>query len=488
MVRDHGALRPGSGGSAAGIVLALACAAQFMVVLDVSVINVALPSIQHGLGFDPAGLQWVAGAYALVFGGSLLLGGRLADLYGHRRVFAAGLGLFTVASLAGGLATTAGLLVAGRAVQGLGAAVLAPATLTLLTATFAEGARRTRALAVWTAVSLAGGAAGNLLGGALTQYLTWRSTLLINVPIGVIALGLVATALPVDRARTRVGGGRLDVAGAILATSGLIAVTYGITTAQTRGWGDVVTAVALACGLAALAAFVVVEARMARRPLVPPRLVRRRAIWLGNVVMLLSGAVFQVPMWYFLTLYMQDVLGFGPLATGFGFLPHTLVMSLVGLRVTPWLMRRVPHRALIVAGALVAAAGFAWQSGITAGSTYTSAVLGPAVLLSVGGGLFNTPLTATVTSGVPPADAGAASGLMNTAKQAGGGLGLAALIAVTTTPAHTPQALATAYGHAFAISAGALVAVAVLAFALPARRDDAAPSSAPEPAGRRPTT
>ncbi|SFI29252.1 drug resistance transporter, EmrB/QacA subfamily [Streptosporangium canum] len=468
-VQPTAAPRPPQGGAgAARVVLALACAAQFMVVLDVSVVNVALPSIQRSLGFAAADLQWVAGAYALMFGGFLLLGGRLADLYGHKRVFLAGLTLFTAASLAGGLANTAGLLVAARALQGLGAAVLAPATLTILTVTFPEGTRRTRALAIWTAVGLAGGAAGNLLSGALTQYLTWRSTLLINVPIGAVAVSLAAVFLTSGRATTRTA--RLDVGGAVLVTFALLTLTYGVTTTQTRGWGDALTVAALAAGLAALAAFVVVEARVAPIPLISPRLFRTRAIWLGNAAIMLTGAAFQIPLWYFLTLYMQQVLHFGALQTGLGFLPHTVVMLTVGLCLTPWLMNRLSARTLIVGGALIAAAGFAWQSRITADSTYLTGVLGPGILLSVGGGLFNTPLTTTVTSGVPAHDAGAASGLMNTSKQIGGALGLAILIALTVRQDDSAHALAAGYGQAFAITAAALAGVAALAFALPRGR------------------
>ncbi|MFI6514180.1 MFS transporter [Spirillospora sp. NPDC050679] len=430
-------------------VLALACAAQFMVVLDVSVVNVALPAIRDELGVGAVGLSWVAGAYALVFGGFLLLGGRLADLYGRRRVFAAGLAVFAGASLAGGLAGSAGTLIAARAVQGLGAAVLAPATLTVLTTTFPEGAERTRALAVWTAVGLTGGAAGNLLGGLLTQAASWRWILLVNVPIGAAALAAAARVLPGD-AEGRGGrrGRRLDVSGAVLVTAGLSGLTYGLSAAG-PGRGA-----ALAAAAAALAAFAAVEARHAPHPLVPPRLLRARPLALGNTIMLLAGACFQIPMWYFLTLYMQNDLHYSALRTGLAFLPHTLLTLLVGLHLTPRLMRRLDHRALIAAGALTAAAGFAWQSGAAPGDGYVTGILGPAVLMSVGGGLFTTPLTTVVTGGVPREDAGAASGLMNTAKQAGGVLGLAAL--------------AGAPDRAFAACAGMLVAVAALAPALPA--------------------
>ncbi|WP_116114467.1 MFS transporter [Amycolatopsis ruanii] len=453
-------MRPGG-----AVVLALVCAAQFMVVLDVSVINVALPSVQRALGFGEAGLPWVVNAYTLTFAGFLLLGGRLADVFGRRRVFVAGLALFAGASLAGGLANSASLLIAARAAQGLGAAVLAPATLTVLTTTFPEGAARTRALAAWTAVGLAGGTAGNLVGGVLTEYLSWRWVLLINVPLGAVAILLAARFLP---AGDRGPGQRLDVTGAVLATAGLGALTYGIGEARTHGWGAPVPSTALAAGAVAILVFVVVEARFARVPLIPLSLFRSRAIPVGNVAMLLAGACLN-PMWYFLTLSMQESLHYSPLQTGLGFLPHTLVTIAVGMRVTPWLMRHVDARVLVFAGALIAAAGFWWQSRMTAESGYAAGVLGPAIVFSVGSGLLNTPLTTTVTSGVDPAHAGAASGLMNTTKQFGGALGLAVLVTLTGTPD-------TGYGRAFLAIAAILVVVAALALALPRRGQ-----SVPEP-------
>ncbi|TDC54838.1 MFS transporter [Actinomadura sp. KC345] len=432
------------------MVLALACAAQFMVVLDVSVVNVALPSIQADLRFGPADLQWVVNAYALAFAGLLLLGGRLADLYGLRRTVIAGLALFTLASLAGGLADDPWTLVAARAFQGLGAAVLAPATLTVLTTTFDEDLRP-RALAAWTAVGLAGGTAGNLIGGILTDALSWRWILLVNVPVG--AAALLATRLLPDG---RNAGGRLDLPGAVLATAGVASLTYGIA----QDWN----ALALACGTAALAAFIVLQSR-ARTPLLPLRLFRVRTVAVGNVVMLLAGACLN-PMWYFLTLSMQNVLHFGPLQTGLGFLPHTVLTMAVALRVTPRLMRLASDRTLIVTGSLIAAAGFLWQSRLSPGDGYLTAVLGPAVLISAGGGLLNTPITSAVTAGVPARDAGAASGLMNTTKQAGAALGLAALV---TTAGRTTD-LAAAYGHAFTAIAVLLGATAATALALPGGR------------------
>ncbi|MEV6823047.1 MFS transporter [Nocardiopsis dassonvillei] len=474
--------RPRTGKTTARLLLALVCTAQLIVVLDVSVVNVALPSIRSSLGFSATGLPWVAHAYTLAFGGLLLLGGRLADLYGHRRVFAAGLALFCAASLLGGAAPSPGLLVTARALQGVGAAVLAPATLTILTASFPEGRARVRALAAWTAVSVAGGAVGNLLGGALTEALSWRAILLVNVPVGIAALAVTPYLLGRERPGRHPHGpgphgrnpgeercGRIDLPGAATATGGTVALTYGLTGTAEHGWGDPATVAVLAAGVLALVLFAAVESR-APAPLLPPGLLRRRAVWAGNAMVFLAGACFQVPMWYFLTFYMQDELGFGPLLTGLGFLPHTLVTMAVGWLVTPWLMEFVRARVLIGAGCLTAAAGFAWQAAAVSEQTYAAAVLGPAVLMSVGGGLFTTPLTAVVTSGTAPGDVGAVSGLMNAAKQTGGALGLAALMTMAA-PGHAPGG--EVYGPVFGLLAAVQLAAAALTPALPreARRD-----------------
>lgn len=450
-------------------VLVLACAAQFMVVLDVSVVNVALPAIRDALGFAPGGgLSWVATAYALAFAGLLLPGGRLADLFGHRRVFTAGLALFTAASLAGGLATAPGLLVAARAAQGVGAAVLAPATLTVLTTAFPEGPRRSRALAVWTAVSSVGGAAGNLLGGVLTDALSWRAVLLVNVPVGCAALWPALRHLPRGDARPTAGRRRPDVPGALAVTCGMAALTFAVSRGPDTSWADPATVWALVGGAAALGVFVAVERWWAAEPLIPPRLLRQRTVAVGNTVVLLAGACLQIPVWYFLTFYMQDVLGYSALRTGLGFLPHTLTGAAVAVWVTPRLMRHFAHRTLILCGAVVCAAGFAWQSTVSTDSGYLAGVLGPAVVFSLGSAVFVTPTTAVVTAGVPAEDAGAASGLMNTSKQFGGALGLAALFAVAG-----PDG--TAYGRVFGTMTAVLGAIALLALALPRGRSPQGP-------------
>ncbi|MBF6354488.1 MFS transporter [Nocardia higoensis] len=455
-------------GRAETLVLAVACAAQFMVVLDISVVNVALPSIRDALGFDETGQQWVVNAYALTFAGFLLLGGRLADLFGRRRVFLAGLALFTGSSLAGGLATSPALLVAARAVQGLGAAVLAPATLTILTATFPEGASRTRALATWTAVGIAGGTAGNLVGGVLTEYLTWRSTLLINVPIGAAAIFLASRYVRADHRQE--GRSQLDVAGAVLATTGLGVLAFGMAEAADSGWASRPTVAALVLGAVLLLGFVAVEARWASSPLIPLRLFAIRSVSVGNIAMLLAGACLN-PMWFFLTLSMQNVLGYSPVQTGLAFLPHTVVTILVSTQVTPPLMRMVDGRVLIAAGSLLAAAGFLWQAQLSVDSSYLIGIFGPAVVFSIGSGLLNTPITVAVTSGVATTEAGAASGLMNTTKQVGGALGLAALVTVATAHDGGPAALIAAYDRAFYAIAAIMVAAAAVALALPPQRD-----------------
>ncbi len=463
------------------IILILACAAQFLVVLDVSIVNVALPSVDAELGLSGAEAQWVVNAYTLAFAGLLLPGGRMADVYGRGRAFATGAVLFSAASLLGGTASSATTLVLARAVQGLGAAVLAPATLTLLTTTFGEGdPRRTRALAIWAAVGMAGGTAGNLLGGVLTEFLSWRWTLLINVPLGVVAVGAALWTLPTDRR----DGPRpsFGLPGAVLATSGLATLTLGIVRAGAEGASPGAVAPLVVTGTGLLVLFALGERNLARNPLVPARVLRAGSVARGNVVLLFAGACL-TPMWFFLSFSMQEVLGLGPLATGLGFLPHTLLAIVVGVVLTPRLMRRTDARTLVVVGALLAATGFVWQSLLEPGSGYVAGILGPALLIATGSGLLNTPATTLVTAGVPTADAGAASGLMNTTKQLGGALGLAVLVAVAGLPvrdgggvggAAVESVSASPHGTAFVLMAGVLVLAAVCAASLPRDERDRA--------------
>ncbi len=325
-------------------------------------------------------------------------------------------------------------------------------------------------MALWTAIGIAGGTAGNVLGGALTEWGSWRATLLINVPIGVgVAVAAFGVIAPDVRAQSRP---RPDIPGAVLVTAGLMSTAYGMGEAAVRGWTAPVTIAALTAGILLLGGFVLVETLWADNPLIPVRLWRIRSVVVGNAMMLLARACLN-PMWFFLTLSMQNGLGYGPLQTGLAFLPHTLLAVAVGARLTPWLMDRVDGRILIAGGGLLAAAGFAWQARLDAASGYVDGILGPAMLFSIGAGLLNTLLTAAVTAGVDPADAGAASGLMNTAKQVGAGFGLAILVTLATPDSveGAGQNVLAGYGHAFAVTAVVML--------IAARRRHAASSPAP---------
>ena len=462
------------------LVLSLVLVGQFMVVLDASIVNVALPSIQRDLGFSTASLQWIVNAYTLTFAGFMLLGGRAADLFGRRKIFLLGLTLFTASSLLGGLAQNESWLVTARAAQGLGAAILAPATLTILTATFAEGPARARALGAWSAVSSAGASAGALFGGILTEYLSWRWILFVNVPIGVVTLVLARRFVPESKAD--VTHRHLDLAGAVTVTAGLVAVVYAIVRTESYSWGSAEVLVPLALGLGLVAFFVVLQARVSKAPLVPLRIFRSRSVAGGNVVMfLMFGALFG--SWYFETLFMQHVLGYSPLQAGLAFLPQTVLIA-AGAQLTARLVPRFGPRPLIVAGTLVAAAGLAWLAMITTHSTFVGGLLGPFVLIGLGMGLAVTPIAVAGTSGVPVQDAGLASGLLNTSRTVGASLGLAALATlaadhtssvltgVVPTPTHVASALTDGYALVFAVAAGLLVATAAVAMAaLPSMRE-----------------
>ncbi|MER5962657.1 MFS transporter [Streptomyces sp. NPDC002057] len=445
-------------------VVLIACAGQFLVVLDVSVVNVALPSMRSELGLSALGLQWVLNAYAIAFAGFMLLGGRASDLYGRKAMFLLGLGLFTAASVAGGLAQEGWQLVAARAVQGLGAAVLAPATLTLVTGAVPAGAARTRAIGTWTAVGAAGGAAGGFVGGVLVDLLSWRWVLLINVPVGVLVL---AGALLWLRESRAAAGRRLDLPGAVLVTAGLATLAYGIVQTEEAGWTAPATLLTLLGGLALLALFVVVEARTAE-PLMPLKIFRTRAVTAANVSILLCGST-SFGMWFFMTNYAQSVLAYTPLQAGLALVPSSLSV-IVGSKAAPHLMPAVGARNLAVLGALIAAAGFAWQSALTADGTFLGTILGPGILMMAGIGLATTPLAALATSSASPGDAGLVSGLVNTSRTMGGALGLAILstVAAAATPAAVPSgvpdpsSLVPGYAMAFRVSTAVLVAAAVL--------------------------
>ncbi len=460
--------------AAPGLVLLLVCLGQFMVILDVSVVNVALPSIRNDLGFSASGLQWVVNAYALTFAGFLLLGGRAADLFGRRRLLLAGLTLFSIASLLDGLATSQVELVVARALQGFGGAVLTPATLTILIATYPEGRARARALGVWSAVAAAGGASGALLGGIITQFLTWRWVFFINLPIGVGVL-IAASLFVAEGAGNPAGRRHLDLAGAFSVTAGLVAVTWGIVRSQAVGWGSPEVLVAFGAGIVLLAVFGVVEARLARAPLVPLRLFASRSITGANLVAFgVGAALFSV--WYFQSLYLQGVRGMTPLAAGLTFLPQTLAI-VVGSQISSRLMPRLGARPFLVAGPLLIAAGLLWLAQISVGPAIWSSVLIPGAVLTLGAGLAFPAVTVAATAGVARSESGLASGVVNTSRQVGGSLGLAALATLAADHAAAlaqvghpvPVALTGGFGLGFAGGAALAVAAALSGLLVPGR-------------------
>jgi len=439
------------------VILIVVCLAQFMVVLDVSIVNVALPAIQRDLHFSAVDLQWVVTSYALTFGGLLLLGGRLADLFGRRRIFLVGLGLFTAASLLGGFATNQTTLIAARCLQGVGAAVLSPATLTILTVTFREQRARAKAFGVWSAVAAGGGAAGALFGGVLTQYLSWRWILFVNVPIG-IALFVVARAR-LHESRAVGTRSRLDVAGAVTVTGALFLLVYAISHTDVVPWAGTSTLLVLAASGALLAAFIFIEARVASHPLVPLRLFRVRSVIGANLVMFCFG-VGMFAMWYFLSLYLQQVLGYSPVVTGLTFLPQTLAIA-TGATLSGRLSPRLGPRNVLMLGGFMAAGGLFWLSFIQAGDSYWTGACGGGILATFGMGLAFTPIALLATGGVPHEEAGLASGLVNCSRQIGASVGLAAL--TTLAASHTAALL----GHPVALhhrsSGNDAVAVALTA-------------------------
>jgi EmrB/QacA subfamily drug resistance transporter len=466
------------------LILTLACVAQFMVLLDVSIVNVALPSIKHSLGFSQAELQWVLNAYTLTFAGFLLLGGRIADLFGRRRIFLVGLSVFTLASLLGGFAQDQAMLIGARAAQGLGGAILSPTTLTILTTTFREPKARARAMGIWSAVAGAGGAAGALLGGILTEELSWRWILFINIPIGIVTFIVGRAYLQESRAQ----GERqpLDVAGAVLVTAGLTALVFGVVRTTSVGWGTWQTVVALALAVVLIAWFVAHEGHVAKAPLMRLALFERRPIWSANLVMfLLSAALFA--MWFFVSLYLQEVLGYSPLRTGFAFVPQTVAI-IVGAQVSSRLVLRIGPRPLLLVGGVLPTVGLFLFSGLGVHTGYWSGFFLPSVLITLGLGLSFTPLAFTATAGVAPNEAGLASGLLNTSRQIGGSVGLAALATIATMRTHDVlgsvsqlAALADGYTLAFRISAAIALAATGAALLVPAKR--AARSSAAPKAG-----
>jgi EmrB/QacA subfamily drug resistance transporter len=405
-----------------GLTLAIILTAQLMFILDATVMNVALPRIRADLDFTPAGLSWVMNAYTLVFGGLLLLGGRAGDLFGRRRLFLGGVALFTAASLLGAFADSAALLIAARILQGLGAAAAGPSTIALVTTTFTEPTARIRALAVFSGVASAGFAIGLIVGGLLTEWFSWRAVLMINIPFGLATLVLAPRFI----AEPERHPARLDLPGALLGTAGTAALVYGFIQAAEQGWGTP-TLVPLVAGALLLAGFVAFEART-RDPLVPLRLFadRNRAAGYLNFFF---GPMAMMSAFFFLTQFLQDVSGFGALGTGFAFLPMAVALFTLSRLVPRWLPVHGPRR-FTVAGTVLMVAGLAWLTQLTESSGYVDGLLAPMLLLGIGGGLAFAPLNVIIMSTVPPADAGAAGGVLQTMQQVGATVGLAVLVTV----------------------------------------------------------
>jgi EmrB/QacA subfamily drug resistance transporter len=451
------------------LVLVIACLAQFMVVLDATVVNVALPAIQHGLHFSASDLQWVVNGYTLVFGGFLLLGGRASDLLGRKRLFVAGVALFSLASLLNGLAQSSVMLILGRGLQGLGGALVSPAALAIIMTTFTETGERTRALGIWSGIAAGGAAFGLLLGGVLTQLVSWQWIFIVNVPVGAIALALALRYVPESKAD--VPHRTFDLAGAITVTGGLVTLVYAIVKAQAWGWGSTRTLALLAGGVLALVAFVAIE-RRSPAPLVRLSIFRMRTLATADVVMLLvASAMFS--MFFFASLYVQEVLGYGALKAGLAFLPVSLGI-MVGAGLAQQLIRRVGVRNVAVGGIALAALGMVILTGLPVHGSYVSDLLSGLVPMSIGMGLVFVPITLLGTSGVSDNDSGLASGLFNTAQQVGGSFGLAVLATLaanhTTSLLHgraaaaaASQAAARVSGYHVAFGAGAaLLAVGAL--------------------------
>jgi EmrB/QacA subfamily drug resistance transporter len=443
------------------VVLVLICLAQFMVILDATIVNVALPSIQKDLGLSEANLQWIINAYTLVFGGFLLLGGRAGDLIGRKRLFLIGLAIFTVASLLDGLAVSSGMLIGTRALQGLGAALISPAALSIISTTFAEGKERARALGVWAAIAIGGSAVGLILGGVLTQSFSWPWIFFVNVPVGVV--GFLLSVRLVPESKDEKAHRHYDVLGAVAITGGLMTLVYAIVRAETHGWGSATTIGLFLAAAALHVIFVVVELR-SPEPLVRLSILRVRSLTTANLVMfLVASGLFA--MFFFNTLYIQRVLGYGPLKAGLAFLPFTAgIMVSAGIAST--FATRIGVRPIAAAGMLFTAGGLVWLSQLPVHGSYLVDVLPPLVLSSLGMGAVFMPLTLVATTGLADEDQGLASGLFNTSQQIGGALGLAILSTVAasrTGSAGGTKAHALVAGFHWAFAGGAIFVLVALA-------------------------
>ncbi|HEX3975943.1 MAG TPA: MFS transporter [Solirubrobacteraceae bacterium] len=465
--------------------LAVVCLAQFMIILDVSIVNVALPSIRDGLHFSTTGLQWVVNAYTLTFAGLLMLGGRSADLLGRRRVFLAGTAMFALSSLICALASSRGLLIGARGVQGIAGAITSPATLSIITSTLPEGRERNRGLALWGAMGALGASSGALLGGILTQGFGWQAIFAVNIPLGaiVVALGLLAIpAIAPLEGRSR----HFDALGAMLVTAGLITLTFGIVRTDTLGWGSPGVLGPMAAGVALLAAFFYVEARVAQAPLVPLQIFRIRRLRAANLIVVLMYAA-NFPAWFFITLYLQQVLHYSAIGAGLGFLPMTLSIF-AGSTLAPRVVARFGARPVIVTAMTAMAAGMVALSGIAPGQSYVGPVLIGAVLTALGMGFSLVPSTIVAMQGVAGAQSGVASGLLNTSRLMGGALGLAILSTIAAghtrgeIGAGTAAALTSGFDLAFTVAIGfAVIGALVAAFALRPASEAGAVVDLPEP-------
>ena len=465
------------------LALALLLGVQFMVVLDIAIVNVALPSIQKDLGFSERNLQWVVSAYALLFGGLLLLGGRVADLLGRRRLFIGGLVVFTAASLTSGLAWSEGVLIGARAFQGFGAALITPAALSILTTTFTEGKERNTALGAWGAVGAFGAVAGVLLGGVLTSALSWHWIFYVNVPVGI--LGLVLAPLFLTESRDA-HAKSFDVPGAVLVTSGLVTLVYAITQANNYGWGSLATIGLFASAVALLAAFVAWELRTPE-PLMRFGILRLRTVSGANVAGLVMGTA-MFGMFLMLTLYMQQVLHYSAMKTGVAYLA-VAATAIVWSALAAQLVTRVGVKPVLVAGMTALSAGLLYFTQVSVGGTYLGDLLPGFLLISIGIGFSFVPISIAALAGVQPAEAGLASGLINTSQQVGGALGIAALTSIATSTTNTkissgsalPMALTDGFQAAFYGAAGvAILGILVALFVV--RRRDLADAVAAEPA------
>jgi EmrB/QacA subfamily drug resistance transporter len=465
--------------------LFVVCLAQFMVILDVAVVNVALPAMRNGLHFSTTGLQWVVNAYTITFAGFLMLGARVADILGRRRMFLIGVGLFALASLACAVADSRGLLLAARAVQGFGGAVVSPATLSIITSSLPEGRERNRGLAAWGAVGGLGASSGALLGGVLTQTLGWPAIFAVNVPLGVVAIALALRTLPDDGVSEHPR--HFDLTGAMLVTAGLVALTYGIVRTNALGWGATGVLVPLGAAALVLGSFLYVEGRVARAPLVPLSIFRLAQLRTANViVVLMYFALFS--MFFFVTLYLQQVLGDDALAAGLSFLPVTLAVF-TGSTLAARLVARYGIRITVTTGMVLATAGLLLLTGVHPRASYLTAVLPGGVLSGLGMGISLVSCTIAATQGVRAGQSGLASGLLNMARLFGGALGLAVLSTIADGASHpagasAAQGLTDGFGVAFRVGGAAtLIGAIVAATLLGPRRLRQGVDIAPERAG-----